>query len=165
VVNLRLFNVFGSRQVPDSPYSGVISIFVKAMQRGLPISIYGDGTQTRDFVYVRDVATAFSQALTVPLHRGQHITCNIGTGQAISILQLIRSLNHCFPSWRSEVQWKPARLGDIQRSVPDISKAMSYLSFKPEWSLHSGLEDFIHPASPRIEPALCSSAKTNSRIR
>lgn len=65
-VALRLFNVFGPRQDPKSPYSGVISIFTKAMQKGLPITIYGDGKQTRDFIYVKDVAVAFAKALTTP---------------------------------------------------------------------------------------------------
>ena len=142
-VNLRLFNVFGSRQNPSSPYSGVISIFIEAMRQGLPISIYGDGTQTRDFVYVQDVATAFLKALTVPLNSGTCITCNIGTGQGISLFELIQSLNHCFPNWASDVRFAPARLGDIQYSLADISKADLYLSFKPQWSLQSGLKNFI----------------------
>lgn len=142
-VNLRLFNVFGLRQDPSSPYSGVISIFLKAMQQGSPISIYGDGTQTRDFVYVEDVATAFVKALTVPLASGSCITCNIGTGQSISLLDLVQSLDHCFPDQASKVQFQPARLGDIQHSLADISKAAFYLSFQPGWTLESGLKNFI----------------------
>lgn len=142
-VNLRLFNVFGPRQDPSSPYSGVISIFIKAMQQSLPISIYGDGTQTRDFIYVQDVATAFVKALTVPLEAGACITCNVGTGQSVSLLELVQSLNHCFPDWASNIRFQPARLGDIQHSLADISKAAFYLSFQPEWTLQSGLKDFI----------------------
>lgn len=142
-VNLRLFNVFGSRQDPSSPYSGVISIFIQAMQRGLPISIYGDGTQTRDFIYVQDVASAFLKALTVCLDPGSCITCNIGTGRSISLLELVQSLNHCFPNWMPDIRFQSARLGDIQHSLADISKAAVYLSFESKWSLQSGLKNFI----------------------
>lgn len=142
-VNLRLFNVFGPRQDPSSPYSGVISIFMKAMQQGLPLSIYGDGTQTRDFVYVQDVATAFVQALTVPLAASSSVTCNVGTGTSFSLVELVETLTLCFPQWQANVRFQPARLGDIQHSLADISKANRYLNFEPQWTLQSGLKHFV----------------------
>jgi len=70
-IALRIFNVFGPRQLPNSSYSGVLSIFLNSMRQGQPITIYGDGSQTRDFIYVKDVATVFTQALTLPLTSGQ----------------------------------------------------------------------------------------------
>ncbi|GET35684.1 NAD-dependent epimerase/dehydratase family protein [Microseira wollei] len=142
-VGLRMFNVFGPRQVPNSPYSGVISIFVSAMQQNLPISIYGDGTQTRDFVYVKDVAIAFTKALTLSLAPGSCLSCNLGTGKAVTLLQLVDILKGHFPDWKSPVRFAPARLGDIQHSLADISKISSVLNFVPQWSLESAMPFLI----------------------
>jgi UDP-glucose 4-epimerase len=142
-VALRLFNVFGPRQLPNSQYSGVISIFVAAMQQGLPITIYGDGTQTRDFIYVKDVAIAFAKALTASMASGSCVSCNVGTGKAIPLIQLVNTLKDCFPEWKSTVQFAPARLGDIQHSQADIARAFSLLSFTPSWSLQSHMKFFI----------------------
>lgn len=138
-VSLRMFNVFGPRQVPNSPYSGVISIFVKAMQQGLPITIYGDGTQTRDFIYVKDVAIAFAKALTANLASGDCLICNLGMGKSTSLLQLVNILQACFPHRKSEIRFAPPRLGDIQHSQADISKISSHLSFTPQWLVQDGI--------------------------
>jgi UDP-glucose 4-epimerase len=142
-VGLRFFNVFGPRQVPNSQYSGVISIFVAAMQQDLPITIYGDGTQTRDFIYVKDVANGFSKALTTPRESGSCLICNLGTGKSTSLIQLVDILKTCFPVWQSETKFAPHRPGDIQHSQADISKASSLLGFTPQWSAQSGLQLFI----------------------
>lgn len=142
-IALRFFNVFGPRQLPNSPYSGVISIFTAAMRQGLPITIYGDGMQTRDFIYVKDVAIALTKALTVPLPAGSSIACNVGTGQAISLLELINILKTCFPQWNKEIQFTSARPGDIQHSQADISKISSILNFTPQWSVESGLRFLV----------------------
>lgn len=138
-VNLRLFNVFGPRQDPNSPYSGVISIFARAMGQGLPISINGDGSQTRDFVYVKDVAFAFARALVLPLNPGTTLTCNIGTGKAVSLMQLKETLQACFPEWQSTTTLAPPRPGDIQDSQADITQAKVHLGFAPQFSLQEGL--------------------------
>jgi UDP-glucose 4-epimerase len=143
VVNLRLFNVFGPRQRPDSHYSGVISIFTKLMSENSPITIYGDGTQTRDFVYVKDVVFAFKQALTVPLESGKVIKSNIGTGKAISLIELAEELKHQFRDWNSDIIFKSSRAGDIQFSLADISAAASILNYKPQFSLKLGLEQLL----------------------
>jgi len=142
-VGLRLFNVFGPRQLPNSQYSGVISIFVEAMRKGLPLTIYGDGTQTRDFIYVKDVANGLAKALTTPLESGSCLICNLGTGKSTSLLDLIDSLKTCFPHWQSEIKFAPPRPGDIQHSQADISKASSYLGFIPQSSAKSGLQLFV----------------------
>lgn len=146
-VGLRFFNVFGPRQVPNSQYSGVISIFVAAMQQGLPITIYGDGTQTRDFIYVKDVANGFAKALTTPLESGSCLICNLGTGKSTSLIQLVDILKTCFPQWQSETKFAPSRPGDIQHSQADISKPSSLLGFTPQWSAQSGLQRFIESLS------------------
>lgn len=137
---LRLFNVFGPRQVPNSPYSGVVSKFVSAMRYNQPLTIYGDGTQTRDFIYVKDVAKAFSTALTTPLLAGSCLTCNIATNKSTSILQLVDILKSCFPKWHSKIQFLPVETGDIQHSQADISKAFSSLVFAPQWSVEAGMK-------------------------
>lgn len=142
-VGLRFFNVFGPRQFPNSQYSGVISIFVSAMQQGLPITIYGDGTQTRDFIYVKDVANGFATSLTTPLDSGSSLICNLGTGKSTSLVQLVDILKTCFPDWHSDIKFAPARLGDIQHSLANISNASSYLGFTPQWSAQSGLQLLI----------------------
>ena len=156
-VNLRLFNVFGPRQDPHSPYSGVISIFAEALRHNADITINGKGQQTRDFIYVKDVAIAFEQALTAPIAPGTALTCNIGTGKAISIAQLKTALQSCFPHWTASTHYAPARAGDIQNSQADISKARLYLGFTPQYSVRDGLIALYksllekHPASDRLK--------------
>ena len=142
-VSLRFFNVFGPRQDARSPYSGVISVFAQAMRSGSPVVINGSGEQTRDFVYVKDVVTALKKALLLPLMPGQSVSCNIGTGQSISILQLRDALQDCFPRWQANTRFAPARAGDIHHSQADISKAQQYLAFEPTFSVQRGLSALI----------------------
>jgi UDP-glucose 4-epimerase len=159
-ISLRLFNVFGDRQLPNSPYSGVISVFANAMQTGKPITIYGDGTQTRDFIYVKDVAAVFHQALIAPVPSDSCLTCNIGTGKVVSLIQLVDILKHYFPEWKSDIRFAPARMGDIQHSQADITKAISVLKFKPEWSIQSSISHFVH----RIRPSVSERSTANSSL-
>lgn len=142
-IALRLFNVFGPRQLPDSPYSGVISLFAQAMQQRQSITIYGNGQQTRDFVYVQDVACAFIKALTLPLPTGTMFSCNVGTGRATSLMELVHMLKDYCPNWNSDVQYANARLGDIQHSQADIAKITNLLQFTPEWLVSSGLQRLV----------------------
>ncbi len=142
-VGLRLFNVFGPRQVPGSQYSGVISIFVAAMQQGLPITIYGDGNQTRDFIYVKDVAIAFAKALTTNLAPGSAISCNIGTGKSTSLLHLVNVMKTSLSDWKSEISFAPPRPGDIQHSLANVLRAKSILDFTHQSSLSSGINFLV----------------------
>lgn len=142
-VLLRLFNVFGERQVLSSSYSGVISAFISAMQQGLPITLYGDGTQTRDFIYVKDVAIAMEQALIIPLANRTCITCNIGTGKPTSLLQLLEILKPYFPHQQTEIKFAPRRSGDIQHSWTKIDNASDSLGFVPQWSVNDGLSHYV----------------------
>ena len=138
-IGLRLFNVFGPRQDPNSPYSGVISIFSKAIQNGSPITIYGDGSQTRDFIFVKDVAVAFTKALTVPLPQGFCLSCNVGTSQRTSLLELVNILKSACDQRNSKIHFANTRQGDIEESQADISRIVSLLNFQPKWSVASGI--------------------------
>ncbi|NJL53887.1 NAD-dependent epimerase/dehydratase family protein [bacterium] len=128
-VALRLFNVFGDRQDPNSPYSGVISKFTKAMRDNSPITIYGDGAQTRDFINVRGVAKVFAEVLTTPLEMSSVSIFNVGTNQAVTVLDLINTLQKNYPTWEREVRFAQARLGDIKDSVSNSDRIMERLKF------------------------------------
>src|SRR2546428_7056452 len=102
-----MFNVYGPRQPADSPYSGVISRFTNAARSSSPITIYGDGSQTRDFVYVKDAARSFVSALTSKLESST--VCNIATGRAISIRALAEYLHAYSPSGSLTIKHGPAQ--------------------------------------------------------
>ncbi len=133
---LRLFNVYGPRQDPGSPYSGVISQFIARAREGAPLRVLGDGQQTRDFVYVGDVARAFALALDVPKIGG--MIGNIGTGVAVSIAGLAGAVITAARSG-SPIVHGPARAGDIAHSRAECSRAHSRLGFAAEVALAEGL--------------------------
>jgi len=133
---LRLFNVYGPRQDPGSPYSGVISQFIARARAGAPLTVLGDGRQTRDFVYVGDVARAFVRALDVPSLGG--LVCNIGTGVTVSIAGLAAAIVGAAAS-DSPIVHGPARAGDIAHSQADCSRARERLGFTAEVALGEGL--------------------------
>lgn len=135
-VCLRYFNVFGPRQDPSSPYSGVISIFLtKAAQKEKPV-IYGDGKQSRDFVYVSDVAEANLLAATCA--HADSAVYNIGTGRCIQILQLWELIGQ-LSNLNLSPDFGPVRAGDVPESVADIGRAERALGFKPQTALAEGL--------------------------
>jgi nucleoside-diphosphate-sugar epimerase len=137
-VCLRYFNVFGPRQDPSSAYSGVISIFMtRAVLNETPV-IYGDGSQSRDFVYVKDVVHANLLAAAMNQPRGSIF--NIGTGNQVSIDQLWKLIATLGGQPKLKPQYESARAGDIMHSYArmDLTKAM--LKFNPEFSLEQGLE-------------------------
>jgi len=135
-VVLRYFNIFGPRQDPSSPYSGVISIFSDSLNQGKQPVIYGDGEQTRDFVYVSDVVEANIRALTWVTAPGKSI--NIATGSALSINSLLQTFCH-LNDQAFRPMYKPARQGDIRYSFADISLARELLGWKPVVGLEAGL--------------------------
>ncbi|PMY39342.1 NAD-dependent dehydratase [Pseudomonas sp. GW456-L14] len=109
----RFFNIFGPRQDPSSPYSGVISIFCERAQKGLPITVFGDGEQTRDFVYVEDLVNVLAQSLEAPqLEVG---AVNVGLNQATTLKQLLEALGEVVGQLPS-ISYGPARSGDIRHS-------------------------------------------------
>lgn len=137
---LRYFNVYGPRQDPASPYSGVISIFADRLKRGAGVTVYGDGEQTRDFVHVSDVVRANMAAMT---SRSQGFAaCNIASGQETSINRLVVLLRGEIAS-RSPVDRQPARPGDIRRSCADIARARDLLGYIPHCDFSIGIRDLI----------------------
>jgi UDP-glucose 4-epimerase len=136
-ISLRYFNVYGPRQDPSSPYSGVISIFLKmAAQQVSPI-IYGNGKQSRDFIYVKDVVKANLLAATVAPAKGESV--NIGTAQSIHINQLWEMI--CSLSGITVTpQYQPKRPGDIYASVACVDYAKSLLGFEIGYPFETGLE-------------------------
>ncbi|MBX6311936.1 MAG: SDR family oxidoreductase [Isosphaeraceae bacterium] len=136
-VSLRYFNVFGPRQDPSSPYSGVISIFSKLMAEGRRPTIYGDGRQTRDFTYVANVVRANLLAMRAarPL-RGAVL--NVGTGRRISLLGLVAALNEILGT-RLEPQFAPERPGDVRDSQASLDRIEAVLGYRPVVGFEEGL--------------------------
>jgi len=135
-VSLRYFNVFGPRQDPSSPYSGVISIFTDCLQHGKQPAIYGDGGQTRDFVYVSDVVEANMRAATAPDAPGRAI--NVATGGTITINDLLQTICNIKNQPFAPLHL-PGRQGDIRHSRADVSTAAEILQWQPAVGFEAGL--------------------------
>lgn len=133
-LGLRYFNVYGSRQDPASPYAGVISRFMERLVASKPLSVFGDGEQTRDFVFVKDVARANVAALR---SRAEGVV-NIGTGRSVSLLQLITVLGTCLGR-TPEVRFEPPVPGDIPRSAMQPARMRELLGVSADTSLSEGL--------------------------
>jgi len=121
-VMLRYFNVFGPRQNPDSQYAAAVAKFRQRMERNEPITIFGDGTQTRDFVHVEEVALANLIVGMAPQESVNSQIYNIGTGKSISILELSESLKKEYPHYNHETQFAPARDGDVPHTQMSADK-------------------------------------------
>jgi len=137
-VCLRYFNVYGPRQDPGSPYSGVLSIFTDRFQTGSPITVYGDGEQTRDFISVRDVARANGEALTQA-----HVVAdryNVCTGCGVSLNQALAIYRELFPN-APPVEYAAARIGDIRHSRGDPEKLRKMLEFGAQVPFEQGLRE------------------------
>ena len=133
----RYFNVFGPRQDPGSPYSGVISLFTSALLSGRRPVIYGDGEQTRDFTYVANVVSGVLLACDAPNIAGEMM--NLATGGRISLNDLVRTLNAIIGTDMTPI-YKPSRAGDVRDSQADISKASTLLGYRPIVSFEDGLK-------------------------
>ncbi|MBW2981226.1 NAD-dependent epimerase/dehydratase family protein [Candidatus Woesearchaeota archaeon] len=155
VVSVRPFNIFGPRQDPKSPYSGVISIFIDKAVAGEPLPINGDGGQTRDFIYVGDMVNAYLAAAGYD-HTSQKITkvkgpfreaseprvYNIGAGCSVSINQLARVVNEICHN-DAGVVYRDAKPGEIRHSVADISRAQQHLGWFPTQTTGQALEGTV----------------------
>lgn len=135
-VALRYFNIFGPRQDPAGPYAAVIPRFISGMLAGHRPAIFGDGRQTRDFCYVENVVQANLLAADVPEAAGT--TLNIGSGIAVTLLDLVDQLNAVLGT-RLEPEFLPERTGDIRDSRADISRAARLLGYTPRIDLREGL--------------------------
>lgn len=136
-ISLRYFNIFGPRQDPSSPYSGVIARFITQMKRGIRPTIFGDGSQTRDFTYVANVVHANVLALETA-DRLPGCAVNIGTGQRISLNELVAELNALLDTNLKPI-YEPARVGDCMHSVASIAQAQGVLGYKPLVDFREGL--------------------------
>jgi UDP-glucose 4-epimerase len=141
--SLRCFNVYGPRQNLDgqSPYSGVISIFLDRLMNGLPPNIFGDGTQTRDFVFVRDIVDANMLALNNRNAAGEAF--NVGSGVSVSINQVAETLKNVLKKKNVENSYNSPRPGDIQHSCADIGRAQEMLSYSPKFSFEEGIRKLV----------------------
>jgi len=135
-VSIRYFNVFGPRQDPGSPYSGVISLFSTALLEGRPPTIYGDGEQTRDFTYVTNVVDGVLRASEAPNVAGEAI--NVATGGRISLNELLRVMQKIVGTSLQPV-YAEGRQGDVRDSQADITKARTRLGYEPTVDLEEGL--------------------------
>ena len=150
-VGLRFFNVFGPRQDPSSPYSGVISIFMNKALSGAPPVIYGDGRQSRDFVFVGDVVQALISAAKSSSAPGK--VFNVGTGKSLTISGLWEMIAALSGSVAKPVN-KPSRPGDIPHSLSAIDSAAADLGFVPRVSLERGLGvtlDWYRGSTPEMK--------------
>lgn len=153
-VSLRYFNIFGPRQDPSSPYSGVISLFTRSMSEGRPPIICGDGLQTRDFTYVANVVSANLRAMHAEAPLGG-VALNVGTGQRISLLDLVEALNHILGT-HFEPEFQPARLGDVRDSLASLDRIRAVLGYEPVIDFAQGLLKTlkaIAPQTPESEAA------------
>jgi UDP-glucose 4-epimerase len=139
-VAIRYFNVFGPRQDPSSPYSGVISVFATALNEGRRPTIYGDGEQTRDFTYVANVVDGVLRACEAPNAAGEVI--NVACGTRISLNELLRVMNRIVGT-NLEARYEEERAGDVKDSQADISKAKALLGYTPTVDLEEGLRQTL----------------------
>jgi UDP-glucose 4-epimerase len=140
-VGLRFFNAYGPRQDPDSLYSGVISRFVKAVTEGNPPAVFGDGKQTRDFVFVDDVV----QACILAMHStgiGKGDVFNIGSGSQTSLLDLLKVLKE-LNGKSFDIEFYEPRAGDLKHSYADITLAGQKLLFSPRHDIRTGLKKLL----------------------
>ena len=139
-VSIRYFNVFGPRQDPSSPYSGVISVFATALLQNRPPTIYGDGEQTRDFTYVANVVDGVLRACEAPGANGQII--NVATGGRISLNQLFEAMRKLTGATTQPV-YVESRAGDVRDSQADIRLARQILGYEPIVPFEEGLQKTV----------------------
>jgi UDP-glucose 4-epimerase len=135
-VVLRYFNVFGTRQNPNSQYAAVIPKFITAFLQGATLPIFGDGEQSRDFTYVDNVVHGNILAMTAPDVAGQVI--NMANGSRTTLLELVTHLE-VLTGRRAQLQFLPPRPGDVQHSQADVRRAETLLGFKPQVEFREGL--------------------------
>ena len=135
-VRTRFFNIFGPRQRADSPYSGVIALFIAAMTAGKAPTVHGDGLQSRDFTYVTNAVQALMKAAEAPGVSGN--VYNVGTAANISVLDLVAALNKLLGTNLKPIHGEP-RTGDVRFSRADIRRARAELSYEPTVTFENGL--------------------------
>ena len=141
-VIFRFFNIFGPRQDPSSPYSGVISIFCQRALNGLPITVFGDGNQTRDFYYVTDLVRVLCQGLD--LENSPHMAFNVGHCKSTSLNMILTSLAEVLDK-ELEIRFVDARPGDIRHSKANNDRLTGHFALDAQTSLIEGLTNLLIP--------------------
>jgi UDP-glucose 4-epimerase len=143
ITAFRMYNVYGPRQALDNPYQGVLGIFLGNLLRKEPITIFGDGEQSRDFIYIRDIVDAWVGALENPASYGQSI--NLGSGKRISINYVADAVLSAFKRTRRDhrVNYAPARSGEQRHVEADNTRAGQLLGWQPRVSFEAGLAETV----------------------
>ena len=139
---MRYFNIFGPRQDPASPYSGVLAKFITQMLKGEQPTIHGDGTQSRDFTYVENVVRANLLACKAPASEVAGRVFNVATGTRIDLNEMFRVLKK-LTGYPGEVKHGPERAGDVKHSLADLSRSEKHLGYKPQVNFEEGLRRTI----------------------
>lgn len=142
ITGLRYFNVFGPRQNPEGPYAAVIPIFIDKMLKGENVPIYGNGEQSRDFTYVKNVVNANILAAFTPNLDKPYKVINIANGGLTSVNELFENLKALIGG-KAEINYLEARKGDIFISTANVDKAKNILNYQAQYSLQEGLEDTV----------------------
>ena len=137
-VCLRYYNVFGPRQDPTSPYSGVLAKFITLMLKGEAPTIFGDGTQSRDFTYIDNTVEANLLAAKAPAAEVAGQVFNVATGRRVDLNEMFQALKK-LTGYSGEVQYGPERGGDIKHSLADITRAEKHMGYKPKVNFEEGL--------------------------
>jgi nucleoside-diphosphate-sugar epimerase len=137
-VSLRYFNIFGPRQDPSSPYSGVLAKFITQMLNGEQPIIFGDGAQSRDFTYIQNAVDANLLAMKAPALQAAGQMFNVATGKRADLNQAFQLLKNV-TGYRGEVKYAPARAGDVKHSLADLARAEKHLGYKPTVDFEEGL--------------------------
>jgi UDP-glucose 4-epimerase len=137
-VSLRYFNIFGPRQDPSSPYSGVLAKFITQMLHGEQPTIHGDGEQSRDFTYIDNAVEANLLACKAPAAKASGKVFNVATGRRVTLNETFKLLQP-LTSYKGQPIYGPERGGDIKHSLADISRAEAALSYKPKIDFEEGL--------------------------
>jgi nucleoside-diphosphate-sugar epimerase len=137
-VCLRYFNIFGPRQDPSSPYSGVLAKFITQMLRGEQPSIFGDGEQSRDFTFIDNAVDANLLACKAAAEHAAGQVFNVATGRRVTLNETFKMLQELTP-YQGQPKYGPGRSGDVKHSLADISKAASGLGYKPSVNFEEGL--------------------------
>ena len=164
VTSFRMYNVYGPRQALDNPYQGVLGIFLGNLLRKEPITIFGDGEQSRDFIYIGDVVRAWVTSLGNERTFGRIF--NVGSGRRLTINQLADAVLHAFKQSRStwEVRYLPARPGEQRHVEADIRGVAAAIGWKPTMSFEDGLSETLRWAT-RSAASHVSGGELKDRYR
>jgi UDP-glucose 4-epimerase len=161
-LTLRYFNVFGPRQDPSSPYSGVISLFATRLLAGKVPVIYGDGKQSRDFTYVANVVEGNLRALETKNALAGEVV-NVATHNSVTLKQLLSAMAKLI-GVPARAEHQAARLGDVRHSLADISRARKLLGYKPIVDLETGLRKTLEWYRETAKPQKTARARSRARV-